>query len=212
MEQEYQEYEDNYFLKKLNSLDRINREDVFTEVDNYNSVDITDENETVTDKTANYNPNQPWGQNDNNDIVINVIDNSYWNNFYGYGYYNNWRYRNWGYRGYDWRFRGYDWGLNDYNWGFNGFGWNQNPFGILIKTIMLGIKIITIHTTNNLTTIGLETLIEMATIGKIPPIVQTLITEDERLATLLTKKTNLLIQELQEEEVVRKLIKNWKKQ
>jgi len=127
-EQEYQEYEDNYFLKKLNSLDRINREDVFTEVDNYNSVDITDENETVTDKTANYNPNQPWGQNDNNDIVINVIDNSYWNNFYGYGYYNNWRYRNWGHRGYDWRFRGYDWGFNDYNWGFNGFGWNQNPF------------------------------------------------------------------------------------
>ena len=85
-------------------------------------------------------------------------------------------------------------------------------FGILIKTIMLGIKIITIHTTNNLTTIGLETLIEMATIGKISPIVQTLITEDERLATLLTKKTTLLIQELQEEEVVRKLIKNWKKQ
>ena len=40
-EQEYQEYEDNYFLKKLNSLDRINREDVFTEVENYNSVDIT---------------------------------------------------------------------------------------------------------------------------------------------------------------------------
>ena len=81
-------------------------------------------------------------------------------------------------------------------------------FGILIKTIMLGIKIITIHTTNNLTTIGLETLIEMVTIGKIPSIVQTLITEDERLATLLTKKTNLLIQELQEEEVVHKLIRN----
>ena len=81
-------------------------------------------------------------------------------------------------------------------------------FGILIKTIMLGIKIITIHTTSNLTTIGLETLIEMVTIGKIPSIVQTLITEDERLATLLTEKINLLIQELQEEEVVHKLIRN----
>ena len=81
-------------------------------------------------------------------------------------------------------------------------------FGILIKTIMLGIKIITIHTTSNLTTIGLETLIEMVTIGKIPSIAQTLITEDERLATLLTEKINLLIQELQEEEVVHKLIRN----
>lgn len=85
-------------------------------------------------------------------------------------------------------------------------------FGILIKTIMLGIKIITIHTTNNLTTIGLETLIEIVTIGKIPSIVETLITEEERLATLLTEKTNLLIQELQEEEVEHPLIKNWKKQ
>ena len=84
-------------------------------------------------------------------------------------------------------------------------------FGILIKTIMLGIKIITIHTTNNLTTIGLETLIEMATIGKIPPIVQTLITEDERLATLLTEKTTLLIQELQEEEVVQPINKELEK-
>ena len=81
-------------------------------------------------------------------------------------------------------------------------------FGILIKTIMLGIKIITIHTTNNLTTIGLETLIGIVTIGKIPSIVPTLITEDERLATLLTEKINLLIQELQEEEVVHKLIRN----
>ena len=84
-------------------------------------------------------------------------------------------------------------------------------FGILIKTIMLGIKIITIHTTNNLTTIGLETPTGIVTIGKIPSIVETLITEEERLATLLTEKINLLIQELQEEEVEHKLIKNWKK-
>lgn len=84
-------------------------------------------------------------------------------------------------------------------------------FGILIKIIMLGIKIITIHTTNNLTTIGLETPTGIVTIGKIPSIVETLITEEERLATLLTEKINLLIQELQEEEVEHKLIKNWKK-
>ena len=85
-------------------------------------------------------------------------------------------------------------------------------FGILIKIIMLGIKIITIHTTNNLTTIGLETPTGIVTIGKIPSIVETLITEEERLATLLTEKTNLLIQERQEEEVEHPLIKNWKKQ
>ena len=129
-EKEYEAYEDNYFLKKFNSLERIKSDGIFTEVEGYSSVDTIYESAEIADRSANYAPNQPWGMNDDNDVVINVDvnRNPYWSDFYGYGFYNNWRYRNWGYNPYGWRYRGYDWGFRNYNWGYRGFGWNADPF------------------------------------------------------------------------------------
>jgi hypothetical protein len=129
-EKEYEAYEDNYFLKKYNSLEGIKSDGIFTEVEGYSSVDTIYESAEIPDRTANYAPNQPWGMNDDNDVVINVDinRNPYWSDFYGNGFYNNWRYRNWGYNPFGWGYRGYDWGFRNYNWGYRGFGWNPNPF------------------------------------------------------------------------------------
>ena len=101
-EKQHDDYETNYFLKKLNSLEEIDTKDVFTNVDDYNSVDTIYIDDETIDETLSYNPNQPWGQNSNNDVVVevNLISNPYWSNFYGNGYYDTWGYRNWGYQGY----------------------------------------------------------------------------------------------------------------
>lgn len=103
-------YEENYFLTKYNSLNNLSSSDVFTEVENYNTVDTIYVDEEVADNTLNYNQNQPWGQGENNEVVVsvNLMSNPYWNTNFGYGFYDTWGYRNWRNRGF--------------------YGWNQNPY------------------------------------------------------------------------------------
>ena len=98
-EKESDKYEENYFLRKLDSLNNISNNDVFTNVDDYNTIDtdtiyIDEEN---IDTNVSYTPNQPWGQGDNNQVAVNVnlINNPYWiGNYgyanYGYGFYDTW--------------------------------------------------------------------------------------------------------------------------
>ena len=114
-EKEYDEYEENYFLKKLDSLNNIGNNDVFTNVDDYNTVDTIYIDEENIDENVSYNPNQPWGQGENNQAVVNVnlINSPYWIRDYGYANYGYGFYDTWGYR--NWRNRGF-------------YGWNQNPF------------------------------------------------------------------------------------
>jgi len=60
-EKESDKYEENYFLRKLDSLNNISNNDVFTNVDDYNTIDtdtiyIDEEN---IDTHVSYTPNQP---------------------------------------------------------------------------------------------------------------------------------------------------------
>ena len=114
---EYENYDNNYFTNELERLDNLNDEAIFTEVDSYNSPDSL-----YVEDDLNYNTNPSWGNNEDNDVVVNVnlINDSYWNNF-GPGFnnfgWNNNGFNNWGSRG--------RWGWNNgfNNWGYNPF-WN----------------------------------------------------------------------------------------
>ena len=131
-ENEYQNYQENYFLRKLDSLERFNEDDIFTNVNDYRSIDTIYIDE---DDNRNYNPNQPWGYNDNNDVVININANPYWNdpwlwnngwnnwgfNNWGWGF-NNWGWNNWGWNN-GWGFRNRFWGVNPYWHPYHNFGW-----------------------------------------------------------------------------------------
>ena len=120
-EQEYDDYEEDYFTKKLNALQNIEDNEIFVDVDSYNSTTDYVDDELI-DETLNYDASQPWGY-ENNDVVVNInlINDPYWG-----GEFNNWGYNYWGYNN-NWRF------YNNYNyWGFNyGYGnpyWGGNPY------------------------------------------------------------------------------------
>jgi hypothetical protein len=124
-EKEYNDYEKNYFTKKLEVLESIDGNEIFTDVDSYNSNNIYIEDE-VLDEALNYNTNQPWGYEENDIVVqINLINNPYWSRFNNWG----WGFNDlWGYR------RGFrNWGFNDiWNPFYGGMAWNigflYNPY------------------------------------------------------------------------------------
>lgn len=143
-EREYEEYNDNYFTKEIERIDKLNGTDILTDIDNYKSYGEDDEEviEIIEDETprTRISYNEGWGSNDDTDVVINIntfprygygfYNDFYWNDFYGYGY---------GY-GFNrpWRFRT-RWGWNPYwhpyhastYWGngfYTGIGFYGNPY------------------------------------------------------------------------------------
>ncbi|MGB6267631.1 MAG: hypothetical protein WBF67_01360, partial [Olleya sp.] len=113
-DKEYRDYDNNYFTKELERLNTLENNEIFTDVETYNSDDEYFEDDIID--TLNYNSRQPWGFEDNNVVVnVNLINDPFWG-----GGFNNW---GWGFNN--------GWGLNN-GWGFNtdwGFysGWG-NPF------------------------------------------------------------------------------------
>lgn len=107
-EEEYNDYEENYFTKKLGVLESIDDNEVFTDVDSYNS-GTTYTDDEVIDEALNYSANQPWGYDNNVIVNINLMNDPYWG-----GGFNNWAFQNNG------------WGYN--NWGFRNWGMWGNPF------------------------------------------------------------------------------------
>ncbi|MGK0325014.1 MAG: hypothetical protein ACJA1D_000352, partial [Polaribacter sp.] len=94
-EEQYNDYEENYFTKKLEALKSIDANDFFTDVDSYNS-DNTNMDDEVIDDALNYNANQPWGYEDNNVIVhINLNNNPFmFGNNWNMGFNNGWGFNN----------------------------------------------------------------------------------------------------------------------
>lgn len=116
-QQEYAKYNNDYFAEELELADEINKEDIFLNADEYNSVDTV---YVEGDDTLDYNPNQPWGRGQDNDVVVNINVNPYpfWNN--SWGFQNNWGGRN------NWLFYGA--GFHDPFWNA-GYAWNgYNPY------------------------------------------------------------------------------------
>ena len=123
-EKEREVYEKDYFTKSLDNLQRIENEEIFTDVDNYSSNEGFDEN-----YNEDFNSNQPWGYEDNNVFVdININRDPFWGGFnhwgwgfnnFGWGFNNPWAFNNWGRR---WGFRnrgfGSVWGWSYNSWGF----------------------------------------------------------------------------------------------
>ena len=144
-EKEYQDYEENYFSKKLENLQNIDNNEIFTDVDDYYYDDGLNNGE-FSDENSSYNGAQPWGYEDNNVVVnINLMNNPFWGggfNSWGWGANNRWAFNSigWDYNNWRWR-RGFirPWGFSTWsrtyaNWGFvdpySGF-WNGgylNPF------------------------------------------------------------------------------------
>lgn len=129
-EKEYQDYEENYFSKKLVDLQNIGNNEIFTDVDDYDYDDELNNGE-FSNNNSSYNGLQPWGYEDNNVIVnVNLMNDPFWGggfnnwgfNVFAVGGWNNW---GWGFNN-PWRWRrgfGRPWGFNTWrrtyaNWGF----------------------------------------------------------------------------------------------
>jgi hypothetical protein len=130
-EKEREVYEKDYFTKSLDNLQRIENEEIFTDVDNYSSNEGFDEN-----YNEDFNSNQPWGYEDNNVFVdININRDPFWGGFnhWGWGFNNPWAFNNFG-----WGFNN-PWAFNNWGrrWGFRnrGFGsvwdWSYNSWGFI---------------------------------------------------------------------------------
>lgn len=124
-EREFNDYEENYFTKKLEVLESIDDNEVFIDVDSYNSNDNYVDDQII-DEALNYDASQPWGYEDNNVFVhINLNNDPFmFGNNWNMGFNNGWGFNNWGIWGNPYwgnRF----WGNNPY-WQpfYNGLAWN----------------------------------------------------------------------------------------
>ena len=112
-------YYTTYFKEK--SLQIADDNTVFTDVDSYQG--------SYEDGSANANNYAGWGENNSNNVVINIYDNGpYYGNIWGLGYRNNWGWNlgwnNWGYN--SWFPYQYDpWYSPFCNYGYNNFGYNN---------------------------------------------------------------------------------------
>ena len=109
-------FEENYFTKKLDSLERISDQEIFTDVDSYSS------NPNFSDNNGNYNQNEPWGyQNDNVVVNVNLMNDPFWyGNGFGMWGWNDWGWNNWN----------GGWGWNRWNnWGWTGGLYNPYRYG-----------------------------------------------------------------------------------
>ena len=135
-ERAYSDYNADYFAEELDLVDEINSEDIFLEEDEYNTIDSVNVS-TEAEKTLAYTPNQSWGNEENNDVIININfrQDPYWMgdvwgfNPYRFNYwsFNRRRFNYWGW-GNNY-FYGNGWN-NYYGWShFDPFGWNNNIYG-----------------------------------------------------------------------------------
>ena len=107
----------SYYQNYFSSINQESQE-LFTNVDNYNTpVDSTKTTDTSQQRASNnYNG---WGENNTGNVTVNYIGGG-WNNWYGPG--GGWN--NWGYDGWGWNsWYGAGWGWN--NWYGPGWGWNS---------------------------------------------------------------------------------------
>ena len=108
--------QDNHYKNYFNSLQ--NNDEIFTDIDNYNTTDI---DSTQTDNRAYANNNGGWGS-DQSNVTVNLYDNSWgYDSWYGPG----WGYGGW-YGGYGlgWNI-GLGWGWGGY---YSGWGWGGYPY------------------------------------------------------------------------------------
>ncbi len=129
-QEQYRDYDENYFARKLEDLERIQENEIFTDVETYAS-------ESEFEDT-NYNQREPWGYEDN-DVVVSL---NLWNDpFWGAGFNNwGWGFNNWGWGFADpwfygnfspfWRNQFYGpgriWARGPWGLGFNNWGWGFN--------------------------------------------------------------------------------------
>ncbi len=118
-------YYSTYFKEK--SLQLADDNTVFTDIDSYQGA-YEDDPENGTNYAG-------WGENNSNDVVINIYDNNpYYGNVWGLGYRNNWGWNlgwnNWGYN--LWQPYLYDpWYSPFCNYGYNNFGYNPYPYSYI---------------------------------------------------------------------------------
>ena len=120
---DYNNYEDNYFSRRLTELESIDNDEIFTDVENYNSYD--------TIYNPNFDTNPGWGNGNEHTVVnINLTPDPFWyGNAFGpwnWGFYD-WGWNNWGWNSWAWSpWRARNWGfVNPYwGWGWNSWAWN----------------------------------------------------------------------------------------
>jgi hypothetical protein len=143
-------YFENYFQENKAQLDAItaSQEDVFTDVDSYQSENQAVQQDTIADRV----PYGGWGQTNEN-ITINYIDNGWnwglWNDPWMWGINSGWGWGTWNARfGWGWGWArpwnwgwgwnagwgwggfgpGWSWGWNaGWGWGYPGYGWGWGP-------------------------------------------------------------------------------------
>ena len=138
-ERAYADYNSDYFAEELDLVDEINREDIFLEENEYNSTDSIKASAKV-EEALDYTPTQSWGNEEKNDVVINInfrqdpfwmgdvwafapFRFNYWSfnrtRFNYWGWRNNYFYGNWWNNYYGWNNRRWS-----SQWG-NHYGWNN---------------------------------------------------------------------------------------
>ncbi|CAA0214784.1 hypothetical protein R5O20_06200 [Tenacibaculum maritimum] len=88
-------YNDNYFTKELERLDQINGTDIITDIESYKSDDDNEDFEEITENDhapkTRITYNEPWGFDNDTDVVININTgfgySNYYSPFYDLGYY-----------------------------------------------------------------------------------------------------------------------------
>lgn len=131
-QKEYKDYEDNYFSKRLDELQNIDNDEIFTDVDSYYYDDQIGDEEII-DGDVNYSASQPWGFEDNDVIVnINLNNNPFWG---GFG-------RNWGFNVFAVGGWNNPWGWRrgfGRNYGFNTWAASYNAWGFIDPYAGIGV-------------------------------------------------------------------------
>jgi len=82
---EYQERENQYFTRELERIDGINGTDILTNIEAYSSIEDTINN--APESIYSYNMNNAWGNEDSDQVVINLNLNNVgygWNNYWNF--------------------------------------------------------------------------------------------------------------------------------
>ena len=120
-------YYQNYFKEKTLQYANINQDgEIFTDIDSYEG----SYDDTVNDSLVYNQGYAGWGQDYNDDVVINIYGghafNSIWWNrpplWNNWGWNGGWGWNNWGWHGWGWNGFGWNnWGFNNWGWGFGGW-------------------------------------------------------------------------------------------
>lgn len=114
-------YYQNYFKEKTLQYSNINQDDaIFTDIDSYEG----SYDNTVNDSLVYNQGYAGWGQDYNDDVVINIYGGHAFNSIWWNRppLWNNWGWNNWGWHGWGWNGFGWNnWGFNNWGWGFGGW-------------------------------------------------------------------------------------------